>query len=76
MSEENNELVRRAYAALAGHDPLGDWSWFLDDFAHDDLELRPAATGLDATSSYKRPPRLVAVLAGLLLGLGRGALRP
>ena len=53
MSEENIELVRRAYAALAVHDPLGDWSWFLDDFAHDDLESRPGATGIDATSTYK-----------------------
>jgi ketosteroid isomerase-like protein len=53
MSEENVELVKRAYEALAEHDPLGDWSWFLDEFAHDDLELRPAATGIDEGSSYK-----------------------
>lgn len=32
---------------------LGDWSWFLDEFAHEDLELRPAETYLDAAPSYK-----------------------
>jgi hypothetical protein len=44
MSQENVEVVRRAYERLAEGDTLGDWSWFLDDFAHDDLELRPAGT--------------------------------
>jgi uncharacterized protein len=52
MSEQNVELVKRAYEALAEHDPLGDWSWFLDEFAHEDLELRPAGTYLDAAPSY------------------------
>src|SRR4026209_1005268 len=53
MSEQNLELVARGYAALADADPLGDWSWFLDELAHDDLELRPAATGIDESATYK-----------------------
>jgi hypothetical protein len=28
MSQENVELVRRAYERLGKNDPLGDWSWF------------------------------------------------
>jgi ketosteroid isomerase-like protein len=53
MSEENVELVRRAYERLGEGDPLGDWSWFFEEFAHDELELRPAGTYLDAASSYQ-----------------------
>jgi len=53
MSRENVDLVRRAYEALAQHDPLGDWSWFFAEFAHEDLELRPAGTYLDAAPSYR-----------------------
>ena len=53
MSGENVELVRSAYEALAEHDTLGDWSWFFERFAHDDLELRPAGMYLDAASSYQ-----------------------
>lgn len=53
MSQENVELVRRAYSGLAEHDPLGDWSWFFDEFAHEELELRPAGTYLDAAPSYE-----------------------
>jgi ketosteroid isomerase-like protein len=52
MSQENVEIVRRAYERLGEGDPLGDWSWFFDEFAHDDLELRPAGTYLDAAASY------------------------
>jgi ketosteroid isomerase-like protein len=53
MSEENVEIVKRGYGVLVEHDVFGDWSWFLDEFAHDDLELRAGATGIDAISSYK-----------------------
>ena len=53
MSEENIQLVKRAYEALAKHDALGDWSWFFQEFAHEDLELRPAGTYLDAASVYE-----------------------
>jgi ketosteroid isomerase-like protein len=55
MSQENVEVVRRAYERLAEGDPLGDWSWFLDEFAHDDLELRPAGMYLDAAPVYEGP---------------------
>ena len=53
MSEENVEIVRRAYERLGEGDPLGDWSWFFEEFAHDELELRPAGMYLDAASSYQ-----------------------
>jgi ketosteroid isomerase-like protein len=53
MSRENVELVRRAYERLGENDPLGDWSWFFEEFAHDDLELRPAGTYLDAAPRYQ-----------------------
>ena len=53
MSEENVEFVRRAYERLAQNDPLGDWTWFFDEFAHEDLELRPAGMYLDAAHSYR-----------------------
>ena len=53
MSQENVETVRRAYERLAEGDPLGDWTWFFEEFAHDDLELRPAGTYLDAVPSYQ-----------------------
>jgi ketosteroid isomerase-like protein len=47
------EVVRQAYERLAENDPLGDWSWFFEEFAHDDLQLRPAGTYLDAAPSYR-----------------------
>jgi ketosteroid isomerase-like protein len=53
MSQENVEIVRRAYERLGEGDALGDWSWFFEEFAHDELELRPAGTYLDAASSYQ-----------------------
>jgi ketosteroid isomerase-like protein len=53
MSQENVEIVRRAYERLAENDPLGDWSWFFEEFAHDELELRPAGMYLDAAPSYR-----------------------
>jgi ketosteroid isomerase-like protein len=53
MSEENVEIVRGAYTMLGQGDALGDWSWFFEEFAHDELELRPAGTYLDAASSYQ-----------------------
>lgn len=52
MSEENVELVRRAYERLADADVFGDWSWFFEEFADDNLELRPAGMYLDAAESY------------------------
>ena len=53
MSRENVDLVRRAYEQLGQHDPLGDWSWFFDEFAHDDLELWPSEMYLDADEVYR-----------------------
>jgi ketosteroid isomerase-like protein len=53
MSQENVEVVRRAYERLADADVFGDWSWFFEEFAHDDLELRPAGMYLDAARSYQ-----------------------
>jgi ketosteroid isomerase-like protein len=53
MSQENVELVRRAYERLADADVFGDWSWFFEEFAHDDLELRPAGMYLDVAPSYE-----------------------
>jgi ketosteroid isomerase-like protein len=53
MSQEDVEIVRRAYARLAEGDALGDWTWFFEEFAHDDLELRPAGMYLDAARSYR-----------------------
>ena len=41
MSQENVELMRRGYEELARHGVLGDWSWFFEEFAHDDIELWP-----------------------------------
>ena len=53
MSAENVALIQRAYEVQQSHAVLGDWSWFFDGFAHEDLELRPAGTYLDAAPSYK-----------------------
>jgi len=53
MSQENVEIVRRAYERLGENDPLGDWSWFFEEFAHDELELRPAGTFIDSAQSYR-----------------------
>ena len=53
MSRENVEIVRRAYQRLAQQDALGDWSWFFEEFAHEDLELHPAGMYLDAERSYR-----------------------
>jgi hypothetical protein len=53
MSEENVEVVQDACRRLAEHDLLGDWSWFFDEFAHENLELRPAGMYLDAAPSYQ-----------------------
>jgi ketosteroid isomerase-like protein len=53
MSQENLELVQRAYAAVSKHDVLGDWSWFFEEFAHEELELRAGETYLDVASVYK-----------------------
>jgi ketosteroid isomerase-like protein len=55
LSRQNVNLVEAAYARLARQDPLGDWSWFFEEFAHDELELRPAATYLDAAPRYEGP---------------------
>jgi ketosteroid isomerase-like protein len=53
MSRENLKIVRGAYERLRESDALGDWSWFFEEFAHNELELRPAGTYLDAASSYQ-----------------------
>ena len=53
MSRENVELVRRGYQRLAEREPLDDWSWFFDEFAHDDIELHPTATYLYADPVYR-----------------------
>ncbi len=53
MSSENVEIVRRAYEGLAKQDPLGDWSWFFEEFAHDELELHPQGTYFDAAECYR-----------------------
>jgi len=52
MSQANVKIVRHVYEQLADRDLLGDWSWFFEEFAHDDLELRAAGTYLDAAPSY------------------------
>jgi hypothetical protein len=52
VSRENVEIVRRVYELVGENDVLGDWSWFFEEFAHEDLELRPAGTYLDAAPSY------------------------
>jgi hypothetical protein len=44
MSQENVDLVRRAYERLAEQDALGDWSWFFEEFADEDLALHPQGT--------------------------------
>jgi ketosteroid isomerase-like protein len=54
MSEENVEIVRRAYEQLAERDLLGDWSWFFEEFAHDDLELHAEQLYLDETTYHGR----------------------
>lgn len=53
MPECKLDIVRRAYGEMVNRDPLGDWSWFFEEFAHDDLELRPGGTYLDAAPSYR-----------------------
>jgi ketosteroid isomerase-like protein len=53
MSQENVDLVRRAYERLAEQDALGDWSWFFEEFADEDLVLHPQGTYLDAEDSYR-----------------------
>jgi ketosteroid isomerase-like protein len=53
MSQENVDLIRRAYEQLSRHDPLGDWTWFFAEFAHDDLELWPSEMYLDADEVYR-----------------------
>ena len=66
MSQENVEIVRRAYEQLAEQDALGDWSWFFEEFAHSELELHPQGTYLDAEGSYR----------GARAGQGSGANSP
>jgi hypothetical protein len=52
MSQENVELVKGAYAGLAQHDALGDWSWFFDEFASPNIELQPNERFFDARPTY------------------------
>lgn len=47
------QLVRRAYKRLTEQDPLGDWTWFFEEFAHEALELHPQGTYLDSEQTYR-----------------------
>jgi hypothetical protein len=44
---------QRAYEAAASQDPLGDWAWFLDEFAHDDLELLERLSGESRVAAFE-----------------------
>jgi hypothetical protein len=57
MSKENVDLVRRAYERLAEQDALGDWSWFFEEFADEELGLhgrRPTTTCASASRDAAR----------------------